>query len=238
MTTAAPDEVERLGRPGGGQTPLRWHPVAVDAGPRGRPAARGRNCRPEQVRLRPSALSPADREALAAIVGPGALRASTTTPGCCGPAASPRWICCAARTPACRMRPMRCCCPATEDEIAAVLRYCSQHSIAVVPFGGGTSVVGGVDPDPRRFRGRDVAGPAAVRRAARPRRGVRRGRTGRRASPVPRPNDCWASTASRSATSRRASSSPPSAGSPRRGRRARTPRATAASTTWSAACGW
>src|ERR1700753_2359926 len=33
-----------------------------------------------------------------------------------------------------------------EDQIAAVLRYCSQHGIAVVPFGGGTSVVGGLDP--------------------------------------------------------------------------------------------
>ena len=36
--------------------------------------------------------------------------------------------------------------PADEDQIAAVLAYCSQHSIAVVPFGGGTSVVGGLDP--------------------------------------------------------------------------------------------
>lgn len=36
--------------------------------------------------------------------------------------------------------------PGNEDEIAAVLRYCSQHGIAVVPFGGGTSVVGGLDP--------------------------------------------------------------------------------------------
>jgi alkyldihydroxyacetonephosphate synthase len=36
--------------------------------------------------------------------------------------------------------------PATDDEVAAILRYCSQHGIAVVPFGGGTSVVGGLDP--------------------------------------------------------------------------------------------
>jgi len=33
-----------------------------------------------------------------------------------------------------------------EDEIAAILRHCSRHRIAVVPFGGGTSVVGGLDP--------------------------------------------------------------------------------------------
>lgn len=36
--------------------------------------------------------------------------------------------------------------PANEDEVAAILDYCSGNRIAVVPFGGGTSVVGGVDP--------------------------------------------------------------------------------------------
>jgi alkyldihydroxyacetonephosphate synthase len=36
--------------------------------------------------------------------------------------------------------------PADHDQVLAVLGYCSEHGIAVVPFGGGTSVVGGVDP--------------------------------------------------------------------------------------------
>ena len=36
--------------------------------------------------------------------------------------------------------------PGTEDEVSAVLHYCTQQRIAVVPFGGGTSVVGGLDP--------------------------------------------------------------------------------------------
>lgn len=36
--------------------------------------------------------------------------------------------------------------PADEDQIAAILRYCGAHRVAVVPFGGGTSVVGGLDP--------------------------------------------------------------------------------------------
>jgi alkyldihydroxyacetonephosphate synthase len=36
--------------------------------------------------------------------------------------------------------------PGDEDEIAAVLKFCAEHRIAVVPFGGGTSVVGGLDP--------------------------------------------------------------------------------------------
>jgi len=37
-------------------------------------------------------------------------------------------------------------CPGTPDEIARVLALCAAEGIAVVPFGGGTSVVGGVEP--------------------------------------------------------------------------------------------
>jgi alkyldihydroxyacetonephosphate synthase len=36
--------------------------------------------------------------------------------------------------------------PADHAEVGAVLRACSEHGVAVVPFGGGTSVVGGVAP--------------------------------------------------------------------------------------------
>ena len=36
--------------------------------------------------------------------------------------------------------------PGSDDEIAAILQFCADHSIAIVPFGGGTSVVGGLDP--------------------------------------------------------------------------------------------
>ena len=36
--------------------------------------------------------------------------------------------------------------PSSASAVAAVLRVCAQRSIAVVPFGGGTSVVGGVEP--------------------------------------------------------------------------------------------
>jgi alkyldihydroxyacetonephosphate synthase len=35
--------------------------------------------------------------------------------------------------------------PASEDELRAVLDWCGERDVAVVPFGGGTSVVGGVD---------------------------------------------------------------------------------------------
>jgi len=36
--------------------------------------------------------------------------------------------------------------PADHDEVRRLLQVCGEHEIAVVPFGGGTSVVGGVEP--------------------------------------------------------------------------------------------
>ncbi len=36
--------------------------------------------------------------------------------------------------------------PADAEQVAAVLRACAEEGVAVVPFGGGTSVVGGVEP--------------------------------------------------------------------------------------------
>jgi alkyldihydroxyacetonephosphate synthase len=36
--------------------------------------------------------------------------------------------------------------PVTDAQIRAVLEACARHGLAVVPFGGGTSVVGGVEP--------------------------------------------------------------------------------------------
>ncbi|MGH2849746.1 MAG: FAD-binding oxidoreductase, partial [Solirubrobacteraceae bacterium] len=36
--------------------------------------------------------------------------------------------------------------PATHEEVLAVLAACAQERVAVVPFGGGTSIVGGLDP--------------------------------------------------------------------------------------------
>ncbi len=41
--------------------------------------------------------------------------------------------------------------PADHHQVAGVLAYCSEQGIAVVPFGGGTSVVGGLDPVRGRF---------------------------------------------------------------------------------------
>ena len=37
--------------------------------------------------------------------------------------------------------------PGSDDDVAALLEWCGRESVAVVPFGGGTSVVGGLTPD-------------------------------------------------------------------------------------------
>ncbi|GIH90772.1 FAD-binding oxidoreductase [Planobispora siamensis] len=43
--------------------------------------------------------------------------------------------------------------PASHDEVLRVLRVCAAHRVAVVPFGGGTSVVGGLTPAREGFSG-------------------------------------------------------------------------------------
>jgi alkyldihydroxyacetonephosphate synthase len=48
--------------------------------------------------------------------------------------------------------------PRDESELAGVLAWCAERSVAAIPRGGGTSVVGGVDPVP----GRGHAGAVAI----------------------------------------------------------------------------
>ncbi|MDT7732244.1 MAG: alkyldihydroxyacetonephosphate synthase [Mycobacterium sp.] len=100
---------------------------------------------PDQVRLRPSALSPADRDGLAAIVGAEY----------CGVDDRARLLRAGGKSTLDLLRrkdsgvqdaPDAVLLPGSDDEVAAILRFCADHSIAIVPFGGGTSVVGGVDP--------------------------------------------------------------------------------------------
>ena len=43
--------------------------------------------------------------------------------------------------------------PGSAEVVAAVLGLCAEHRVAVVPFGGGTSVVGGVEPVREGFAG-------------------------------------------------------------------------------------
>ncbi|MFF1285633.1 FAD-binding oxidoreductase [Streptomyces sp. NPDC058299] len=46
--------------------------------------------------------------------------------------------------------------PGSHDEVLAVLRTCAAHGLAVVPFGGGTSVVGGLAPQRSAFVALDL----------------------------------------------------------------------------------
>lgn len=43
--------------------------------------------------------------------------------------------------------------PSCLAEVEAVVKYASEHDLAIVPWGGGTSVVGGVDPEMGRHKG-------------------------------------------------------------------------------------
>jgi alkyldihydroxyacetonephosphate synthase len=99
----------------------------------------------DQVKLRPSALADVHREAMAAIVGPDYCRVGDRD----------RLLHAGGKSTLDLLRrkdsgvqeaPDAVLLPGTDDEVAAILRYCSRHGIAVVPFGGGTSVVGGLDP--------------------------------------------------------------------------------------------
>jgi alkyldihydroxyacetonephosphate synthase len=99
----------------------------------------------DQVTLRPSALADDHRDALAAIVGPDYCRVSDRD----------RLLHAGGKSTLDLLRrkdagaqetPDAVLLPGGEDEVAAILQYCSAHGIAVVPFGGGTSVVGGLDP--------------------------------------------------------------------------------------------
>jgi alkyldihydroxyacetonephosphate synthase len=99
----------------------------------------------DQVKLRASQLADDHREALAAIVGPDYCRVGDRD----------RLLHAGGKSTLDLLRrkdsgaqdaPDAVLLPGTDDEVAAILRYCSQHGIGVVPFGGGTSVVGGLDP--------------------------------------------------------------------------------------------
>lgn len=105
----------------------------------------------EQVRLRPSALSPADREGLTALIGAAHVSVDDHA----------RLLRAGGKSTLDLLRrrdfgiqdaPDAVLVPGSEAEVADVLRFCAERSIAVVPFGGGTSVVGGLDPTRGDFK--------------------------------------------------------------------------------------
>jgi alkyldihydroxyacetonephosphate synthase len=96
----------------------------------------------EDVRLREPAL---DVAPLAAIVGDDGVRTDRAT----------RVLRCrgksyldllAQRAGDCEAAPDAVVAPADHDQVVAVLQWCAETGVAVVPFGGGTSVVGGLEP--------------------------------------------------------------------------------------------
>jgi alkyldihydroxyacetonephosphate synthase len=104
----------------------------------------------EEVRLRPYALPDADHDALAAIVGDAHIStADADRLPRAGGKSTPDLL--RRKASGEQDAPDVVVIPGTEDEIAAVLAVCAERGIAVVPFGGGTSVVGGLDPIRGRF---------------------------------------------------------------------------------------
>jgi alkyldihydroxyacetonephosphate synthase len=104
-----------------------------------------------EVRLRPSALSAEDRAALAAVVGDQWV---STEDGDRLPRAGGKSTVDLLRrkSRAEQAAPDAVVLPADETEISALLQRCAERGLAVVPFGGGTSVVGGLEPERGRFR--------------------------------------------------------------------------------------
>jgi alkyldihydroxyacetonephosphate synthase len=98
----------------------------------------------DQVQLRPSALSQENRDALAGIVGAEYCR--TDVRDRLLHAGGKSTLDLLKRKAAVQDAPDAILLPGDDDAVLKILRYCSEHGIAVVPFGGGTSVVGGLDP--------------------------------------------------------------------------------------------
>lgn len=98
----------------------------------------------EDVNLRPSALEDDDHSALAELVGNAGV--STDHADRLRHAGGKSTSDLLRRQSIEQDAPDAVVTPPSHDAVTAVLTYCSEHAIAVVPFGGGTSVVGGLAP--------------------------------------------------------------------------------------------
>jgi alkyldihydroxyacetonephosphate synthase len=104
------------------------------------------------VRLPPTALALGARTALTAIIGDGWVRddhAARVTHA--AGRSYPDLV--RLRTQGLTAGPDAVVEPGTPAEVLAVLGACADHDLAVVPFGGGSSVVGGVEPLPGEHAG-------------------------------------------------------------------------------------
>ena len=109
------------------------------------PAARKPHVPLEQVSLPDSALPAPARERLAAIVTAEHVRDDRETRiGHAVGRSYPDLV--RIRSGDASSAPDAVVLPASADQVKAVLAACAEHRVAVVPFGGGSSVVGGVEP--------------------------------------------------------------------------------------------
>lgn len=127
---------ERALPPGAGE--LLRAELGVEGPPRPPVAA-------EEVRMPPPALAPAALEGLRAIVGPE--HAGQDRHARLVHAAGKSYLdLVRQRAGDASEAPDAVVAPGDHDQVAAVLARCTANDVAVVPFGGGTSVVGGVAP--------------------------------------------------------------------------------------------
>lgn len=102
--------------------------------------------RREKPRLTPSRLTPGDLDALGAADGTGSARTDDEVRMLhLGGKSTPDLL--RRRLDAPQAAPDAVVPAAGHDEVTGILAVCQARGIAVVPFGGGTSVVGGVDPE-------------------------------------------------------------------------------------------
>lgn len=105
---------------------------------------------PDEVKLRECALSQADQDALAKIVGAEFLRTADRDRLLrAGGKSTPDML--RRKDRGVQDAPDAVLLPGDDDAVLEILRYCSDHGIAVVPFGGGTNVTGGLDPTRGQF---------------------------------------------------------------------------------------
>ncbi|MBE1877686.1 FAD-binding oxidoreductase [Myceligenerans sp. TRM 65318] len=112
---------------------------------------RAERLRLDDVELTTPVLDAADVAALAAAVGPDDVRTDhDTRVRHAGGKSTPDLVRRRARRQA---APGAVVLPGSEADVAAVLRIAAERGLAVVPFGGGTAVTGGLGPDAGDHRG-------------------------------------------------------------------------------------
>ena len=137
----------------------------------------------DAVRLRPAADAPALRAALARAVGEAHVRSDDAI-RLLRAAGKSYLDLLALRAGDAGEAPDVVVTPGSADEVAAVLRACAEAGAAVVPFGGGTSVVGGVAGERGGFDAVRLPRPRADGSGPRGRRAVSPRGRGRRDPPA------------------------------------------------------